>query len=608
MGTKKWLAGAAAVIAGTLALSACTPTPSGSQSQINQSRVATVAWNQAFYSYNTLTSFGNAVANTNILYMTNDTFNYYDKDLKLVPNTSFGTYEKLSDEPLTIKQTIAPTAKWSDGVPVTPADLVLFYAAQSGLWNNYKAKTGVDEDTGGVTVTKENEGTQVFFNASSAGLSLIKKFPVIEGNTITYEYSKPFVDWEIGVLTPGVAAHVVGKRALGIDDPTQAAQAVLDAFKNKDNAKLSKVSNVWNSDFNFKTMPADKELVVGTGPYTISDLKDEQYVTLTKNPNYEGEHKPSIDTITVRFIPNAQSSVQALQNGEVLVTQPQATADILTSMKAVPDSTVLNEQGGTYEHVEMAQNNNGPFDPKKYGGDAEKARLVREAFLQTIPRQKIIDTIIKPLNPDAAIRNSFNVVPGSPNYADTVAQNGMEQTFGTGENIDKAKALLAQAGVKTPVNVRFLYDNQNPRRVQQFQLIKESAEKAGFKLEDKGNKDWGGLLQDTSGYDANLFGWQSVSTGVTELDANYRTGGTNNFYGFSSKTMDSLLDELQTSLDPAKQKELVIKIEQELVKDAFSVTIFQFPQPTAVSNKLQGVSSIPLAPTYFWNFWEWKLA
>ena len=605
MGTKKIIVAGAGVLAGLLALSACTPSPTASQSgQINTAKVATVAWNQPFYSYNGSTSFGNATANANILYMSNDSFTYYDKDLKLVPNASFGTYEKVADTPLTVKQTLAPTAMWSDGVPVTPADLLLSYAAQSGLYNTYTAKT---DDEG--NVGSDNKGSNVFFNASSAGYALIKEFPVIEGSSITYKYSKPFVDWEVGGLfNPGVAAHVVGKRALGIDDPTQAAQAVQDAFKNKDNAALAKISNVWNGDFNFKSMPSDKELVVGTGPYTISDLKEEQYITLTKNANYKGEHKPTIDTITVRFIPEAQASVQALQNGEVLVTQPQATADILKSMQALPNTTVLNEIGGTYEHVDMAQNNNGPFDPKAYGGDDEKARLVREAFLQTIPRQKIIDTIIKPLNPDAAIRNSYNVLPGSPNYADIAANNGMDSTFGTGENSDKAKSLLADAGVKTPVTVRFLYDNTNPRRVQEFQLIKESAEKAGFKMDDKGNKDWGALLQKTNGYDASLFGWQSTSTGVTELDANYRTKGTNNFYGYSSKTVDGLLDQLQGALDPAAQKDIVLKIEQELVKDAFSITIFQFPQPTAVSNQLQGVSSIPLSPTFFWNFWEWKLA
>lgn len=602
MGTKKVLVAAAGLIAGALALSACTPAPQATQSQLSSQSVATVAWNQAFYSYNQATTFGNATANANIIYLTNDSFTYYDKSLNLVKNTGFGTYEKVSDSPLTVKQTLADTATWSDGVPVTPADLVLSYGAQSGLFNNYEAK--IDDESG--NVTKPNEGNNVFFNSSSASLALIKEFPVVEGKSITYKYSKTYVDWELGLLNPGLPAHVIGKRALGITDPTQAAQAVLDAFKNKDNAKLAKISNVWNTDFNFKSMPADKELVLGTGPYTITDLKEEQYVTVSKNPNYKGEHKPTIDTITVRFIGDAQASVQALQNGEVLATQPQATADILKQLQGIQNIKVQNNVEGTFEHVDLVYANKGPFDPATYGGDAEKARKVRQAFLYTIPRQQIIDTIIKPLNPSAEIRNTFTVVPGSPNYADMVKANGMEATFDGGPNIDKAKALLAEVGV-TPT-VRFLYANNNPRRVQEFQLIKENAEKAGFKMDDKGNKDWGSLLTKISGYDAALFGWQSTSTAVGESDANYRTKGLNNFYGYTNKKVDALFDDLQSELDPAKQKTILEQVEKLLVDDAFGITIFQFPQVTGVSNKLQGVDSISLSPTMFWNFWEWKLS
>ena len=607
MGTKKLLMAGAGAVVGLLALSACTPTPQASQSGLSGASVARVAWNQAFYSYNKATSFGNATANANIIYMSNDSFNYYDKDLKLVPNTSFGTYEKLSDSPLTVKQTIADTATWSDGVQVSAADLILNYAAQSSIYNNYEAKTSLDEETGGVDVEKENTGTKVFFNASSYPFSLIKKFPTIEGKAITYEYSAPYVDWDQTLMNPGVAAHVVGKRALGIDDPTQAAQAVLDAFKNKDNAKLAKISNVWNSDFNFKTMPADKELLIGTGPYTITDLKEEQYVTLTKNPNYKGSHVPTIDTITVQIIPDAQASVQALQNGEVLATQPQATADILKQMQALSNATVLNDIGGTYEHVDFAQNNKGPFDPASYGGDAEKANKVRQAFMYTIPRQQIIDNIIKPLNPDAQIRDSYNVVPGAPWYDNMVANNGLKAKYAGGGNIDEAKKLLDEVGGKKPT-VRFLYASNNTRRQQEFQLIKESAEKAGFTVQDSGNENWGGMLNDTSKYDAALFGWQSTTTGVTNADATYRTKGTNNFYGYSSKKMDDLLTQLAGEYDQAKSEAILLEIEKVLTEDAFSIPIFQFPQPTAVSSRLQNLSSIPLSPTMFWNFWEWKLA
>ncbi len=50
----------------------------------------------------------------------------------------------MSKDPLTIKYTINDDAKWSDGVPVTAADLVLPWIAQSGKYNTGEVTT--DED------------------------------------------------------------------------------------------------------------------------------------------------------------------------------------------------------------------------------------------------------------------------------------------------------------------------------------------------------------------------------------------------------------------------------------------------------------------------------
>lgn len=609
MRNRKLLAAAATVAVGALALAGCTPQAAtsgspGAQSTLSSNATATVAWNQAFYSYNTESSFGNATANSNIGYATNDRIAYYDQDLKFAQNPSFGRYEKISDNPLKVKITLADTATWSDNTPVTAADVVLAWAAQSTNYNTYEAKT--DENSG----VGQNAANKVFFNGADTGLALIKEFPEIGDNnkSVTFTYSKPFVDWEVLAAVPVyLPAHVVAKRALGTADPAAAQQALLDAFKNKDNAALSKVSNVWNSDFNFKTMPSDKELVVSTGPFTISDLKENQYVTLTKNPNYKGDHKPGVDTVTVRFIEDPQASVQALQNGEVLATQPQATADIKTQLDGLQGVTTTSQPGATYEHIDLVFTNGGPFDPKSYGGDKEKAESVRKAFLTAIPRQKILDTIIKPLDPEAQLRNSLTVVPSAPNYPDMVRANGMEAAYGGGDPA-KAKQMLAAAGVTTTPNVRFLYANNNPRRVQQYQLIKEAAEQAGFRLEDKGNKNWGEELEKPGTYDASMFGWQSESLAVSESEANFRTKGQNNYGGYSNAEVDKLFDQLQVAVDPAQQKTILEQVEKILVDDGFGVSIYQFPEIMGVSDKITGVSSTAIAPTMFWNVWEWKLA
>ena len=49
--------------------------------------------------------------------------------------------------------------------------------------------------------------------------------------------------------------------------------------------------------------------------------------------------------------------------------------------------------------------------------------------------------------------------------------------------------LLKQAGVKTPVDVRLMYDKTNPRRAAEFQIDKPALAKAGFNIIDNGDAE-----------------------------------------------------------------------------------------------------------------------
>lgn len=618
LGTKKLIAVVAGLLAGAFALSACAPPPApapapapepGTTDTATPSgpTAVSVMWNQPLYSLNQNTTFGNATANNIIKYMTDSSFNYYDKELNLVPDTSYGTYEKVSDDPLTVTQTLADTAVWSDGVPVTAADMILAFGAISGNFNTVKGDdvAALQDENGNPIPAGDG---QVYFDSTDPGLALVKDLPTIsdDGKTITYSYSKPFADWEIrvGSLGGGLPAHIVAKRALGIDDPTAAKQAVIDAFQKNDKAALSKLANVWSIDWNVVEMPSDTDLLIGSGPYRITAYEKDAFLTVTKDEAYKGAHAGQVDTITVRYNEDPMAAVQALQNNEVQLISPQATADILTAVEGTEGVTVLTGLEGTFEHVDLTFNNGGPFDPATYGGDADKASKVRKAFLMTIPREKIVSDIIKPLYAESAVRNSFTVTPGAPNYDTIVAANKMGEVFAD-VDIEGAKALLAEAGAKAP-KVRILYGASNVRRQQQFALIKDSAEQAGFEVIDSGSDTWGQKLGDGS-YDASLFGWQSTSTALTESDANYRTGGLNNFGGYSSKKVDGLFDELQTAVDPAEQDRILGEIEAQLVADNFGVTIFQFPSVTAFKANVTGVDPITIAPTIFYGFWNWQV-
>lgn len=571
--------------------------------------VLNIGWNEAFRSMNTETTNGNAVANSIVTYMMNDNFGYYDDNLE-VQDGNLGTIEQVSEDPLQVKYTFEEDATWSDGTPVDAADIVLQWAGISSNFNTEEDED-VDEERDDEGELEDLEEGSVFFDSASPGAALIEEFPEIseDRKEVTFTYAEPFADWDtelgFGADGVGVPAHVTAQQALGEEDPEAAKQAVLDAIENEDAADLSEIANSWNTDFNFTSMPEDESLIVHNGPYEMIDFAEGQYLTLEKDEDYTGPTEVGVDQVTIRINGDPMASVQAVENGELDLIQPQATADVLSAAEALDGVTVDNADGATYEHFDLTFDNGGPFDPETYDGDEETAELVRQAFLKTLPREQIMDTIISPLNPEAAVRSSYTMAPGSPMYDSISVENGMDEEY-PGSDPEGAAELLEEAGVESPT-VRVLYDDQNERRAQQFALITEQAEAAGFEIVDEGDVNWGSRSGDGT-YDGFLFGWQSTSTGVTESDANFRTGQQNNYGGYSNERVDELYDELQTELDEDRQLEILTEVEQILVEDAFGATLFQHPQLTIYRDRVENVSNTTVSPTMFWNYWEWQVS
>ena len=55
---------------------------------------------------------------------------------------------------------------------------------------------------------------------------------------------------------------------------------------------------------------------IGTGPYVLTDFVTDEYAVFERNENYWGE-KPAIRRITVKVIPDNQTRIRALENGEI---------------------------------------------------------------------------------------------------------------------------------------------------------------------------------------------------------------------------------------------------------------------------------------------------
>lgn len=582
----------AAVLATVLVLAGCTAPV------LVEGASVTVAASQSFFSYNPKTSYGNSIANSSIVSATNSQFNYYDDVPKLVTDHSFGSYQVLSRDPFTVKYTIRDGVSWSDGTPVDAADLLLAWVANSGVRNtkDFDAGRYVDQDTG--KFTSAFPKNVVYFDGfSGKGLQLVATTPVIGdgGRSLTLSYDKYFVDWQL-VFGVGLPAHVVAGKALGIKNHQKAKDALVRAVTGNDHAALAKISRFWNTGFNFTSMPKDPELVVSTGPYVLTGLVANDHATLTANPHYTGDHQPRFEIVTVRFIPDPLAAVRALTAGEVDVIAPQATDDVVKALGSATGITVRGGFDGAYEHLDLqiGHGRSGVFsDP-----------LVRQAFLFTVPREQILDQLVRPLQKGARLRSSQVFLPGSDGYAHAIKVNGSAEYARV--DIEKAKRLLDKAGITNP-QVCILFDPSNPRRVTEFGLIQKSATLAGFAVTDCSSPDWRGLLGAPGAYDAALYALRPSTLAITGLAATFRSTATaTNHTYYANPKADALLNELESSSDVTKQRELLTELDTLVWADAYGVPLYQFPTITAFRRTVSGVSSSPLAPGILWNIWVWK--
>ncbi|MEO5920969.1 MAG: ABC transporter family substrate-binding protein [Pseudolysinimonas sp.] len=613
---KRILPVATVLVVAAAALSACTPTTT----TVLEGSKVTVAVSTPYTSVNASTSFGrSSPTNADVAYLTGTGFGYYDDRYELVEDGSFGRAEIVDDAPFTVRYTVADGATWSDGIPVDAADLLLAWVGNSGSLNtpDFDDSDFVDADTG--QYTDDFPDDVVFFDGTvGSGLELATATPVIvEDNVLDVTYDDYVPGWRLA-LAPGVPAHVVAERGLDLSDGSDveadsdndadapdpadildaamAAKArLVAAVVGRDPRELAELARFWNTAYNFTETPTDPALLVSSGPYTVTEIVDNESVTLTANPEYEGDREPSYETIVLRVSPDPLETVDLLTTHQVDIATPQPTDDVVSALVDVDDVTVTAGSEGTFEHLDLqfAGSASGVFSDIR----------VRQAFLLVVPRQQILDDLIVPLQQDAGLLDSFVLRPGAEGYTEAIAGNGSRDYART--DVDEAEDLLAEAGVVSP-RVCILYDPSNPRRIAEFSLIVKSAARAGFAVTDCSSGDWEGLLGVEGAYDAALFAWDTTRLGPAAVSAVFASDSKlANFNHYDNPEVDRLIGEVDASDDAGEVARLLTEIDAEVWSDAYGLPLFAYPTVTAVSAGVTGVTRSPLARGVFWNAWDW---
>lgn len=588
----KVVAAAAAV---AIALSACTGTPpapeesSAAPTAIEGGNV-TVLEAAPFTSFNAASVTGQTATNTKIDAATHSGFNTVDSDLKIVKNEQFGTYEKVKDNPLTVKYTINDGVQWSDGAPVTADDLMLQWAALSGWFND-----AVLDKNFSIT-----SGTAYFHSAGDHSALAQTERPVIsdDGKSLTLTYTTPFSDWETALgSTVSIPAHIVAVRAGLADAP--ALSSALQSVKKGDPSKqvppdptLRKIADFWNTGFDTRSMP-NPSLALSNGPYLVKGITADQELVLTRNADYAWGEMPKLDTLTVKYESDTDKQIAALQAGTADVISLGATqisAARISVLGALKNDGVQLQQGQGLGFDQVVLNFRGVLAPPD----------LRQAFLHTVPRQEIIDEVAQPLvagadaEANAEVLNSFVFRPVQTPYRESSGSNGTKEFAPDKvdtEGIGQAKELLDGA---TPT-IRILYNQDDPERVAQYQLIVASAVKAGFTVTDAGknSKEWVAALK-SGAFDVALYGWTSNPAGSVRVPQIFRTGAASNFNNFSNTVVDQLTEQLAGEPDAAKQDALKMQIDKLVVEAGYGLPLFQRTTLSASGKHVTGVAHSPL--------------
>ncbi|WP_081747733.1 ABC transporter family substrate-binding protein [Arthrobacter sp. Br18] len=581
----------AALSIGVLMLSACgsaggtadAPAESGGEESL--ASTINIAISQAPTAYNGNTASTNAVYNTYVDNLTSSAFAAFSASGNLEANEEFGTYEKTSDDPLTVKYTINEDAVWSDGTAIDYDDILLTWATASGTHPT------------GETDAESGAETDLFLTASTNGFAQME---MIEGEPGAKEFevvfTEPYADWEAlfttGVIMPAhIAAEQGGMSAEG--DGTE----LVEAIQAKDIAALTPVAEFWNTGWAYEAdLPSlpDTALLPSSGPYKLDNATNGT-LTLVKNDQYWGEERAGkTDTVVFKTIVD-EEAVQALQNGDVDIIDPSSpTVDTKAALEQIGETiSVDTGESLTFSHIDLDQRPGAVFEDVK----------VRQAFDACVPKADMVDKFVTPIEPAGSVMNLHEYQPAQEDYQTVL--DGAPAAQGDGvADIEGAKALLAEAGKTEPVQVSLMFASTSQLRADMVALVKDSCDKAGFEIIPQPEAEWSAKLSQPGAWDAVVFGWAGSGL-VASGESIYVSGGEQNFGGYADEEVDRLWGEIVTNTDAEKVIPLKTDLEQRLAETQYNVVLYANADIIGYSSKLEGVELNPTQTGITWNAYSW---
>jgi len=364
---------------------------------------------------------------------------------------------------------------------------------------------------------------------------------------------------------PGATAEVTGERevTLTTSRPTPAVPALLateDIFPVYDVAAVEAVGD-------------DFAALAGTGfytgPYAVAALSDQE-LRLERHAGYWGG-PPPLEGVSVRFVPDAQARILAVQNGEADLAL-YAPTEVARTLEGRDDAFFVageTSRGGPRAFLNLRA---APLDDRR----------VRRALLLGIDYRELAEDVM-----DGAYLQASGLYP--PAFPWAVTNQTTDQARAAAL-LDEAGWGLAESGFREkdgePLRLVFLIYPQQPDLVPLTTAVQAQLAALGIEAEIRRVEDNYAAMQDpATEWHVGLSFEGAVSFGGSPdpiLRQYLLSDGESNFGGVAVPELDALIEELIVTSAEPRRTELLTRIQEIVIEEEALQFFLAFSRPRVV--------------------------
>ncbi|MFC4244401.1 ABC transporter substrate-binding protein [Gryllotalpicola reticulitermitis] len=343
--------------------------------------------------------------------------------------------------------------------------------------------------------------------------------------------------------------------------------------------------------FSADKVTPDNTIVKGeafAGQYYIASYKVNQLIQYKAFKGYKGLLAPAkTPTINVKYYASSDNLKLDIQSGAIDVAYRSLSATDISSLKNDKKVQVIDGPGGEIRYI-VFNFNTMPYGAKTSDASPAKALAVRQAAADLVDRQAISQQVYK-----GTYTPLYSYVPDGLTGA-TPALKSMYGDGNGGPSLSKAKAVLAAAGVKTPIalNIQYTGDHYGPSSGDEYGLIKSQLESGGLFKVSLQQTEYVQYSKDRVNdlYPAYQLGWFPDYSDADDYLTPFFSA--NNFLAnhYSNPTVQGLLTKEVGDTNKADRTQVIEQVQQDVAKDLSTLPLLQGSSVAVVGSDVHGTT------------------